>query len=300
MRRVGFIAMLAAIATAAIGDGWRLREENDYFTGSDRNYTQGMEILLLRERSPVRHVSYGIRNLMYSPSNLATDYDVRTERPWYGMTCAVIGSYEIEGWTSLRREAIVGVSGLASQSDHIQRGFHRLIGSDRPSWEPINSDDLVANILIERQDNVLDAGDLYRIDANAICAVALGTAFTHVECGMLVRAGRNMARHHSGSIINPTARREQLFAYLFAEGRARAVIHNAALDGSMWESGYSRDTEFLVGDLMLGASVGLRNPIGTLDLASLSVAVVGRSREFDGQDDSSRFASITLHVGKGW
>ena len=83
---------------------------------------------------------------------------------------------------------------------------------------------------------------------------------------------------------------DQFAWYLFAGFEGRAVARNIFLDGNTFHDSRSVDKELLVGDLQGGIVLTWRG-------VRLTYTHVLRSPEFDGQDDSEQFGSVSLSVG---
>jgi lipid A 3-O-deacylase len=77
--------------------------------------------------------------------------------------------------------------------------------------------------------------------------------------------------------------------HVFGAVTGRLVLRDIFLDGNTFADSHDVDKEYLVGDLLFGASMTFLN-------AKLSYAQVFRSKEFEGQDRAHNFGSLTLSL----
>lgn len=293
--------LILALAPCSLG-GFILREENDVIAGTDKNYTQGLEILgggsILRERDYVLLRSYGLRNLMYTPTDIEIAEDQPNERPWAGLTAFIRETWEYRKEDSWRTEWMVGVVGGWSQSDHIQAWFHRLVGAGKPmGWTNQIPDEPFINVTMEYYRPLYAVGTQWRADLTGICKGSLGTAFINGGGGLLLRGGYRIPKDYNMGLIVPTATIANEFsAYLFVEPSARFVLHNVTLGGSLFQDGTSRELKRLVDDFRAGLAVGVDHIFKTQSNFRFTYSVVNRSREFEGQNDAATYGSILISV----
>jgi lipid A 3-O-deacylase len=298
-----FLLLLSASSPAGVV----IREENDAFTGSDGNYTQGMEILVSESSSAgrenrIRLRAYGIRNTLYTPTDISIYENQPGDRPWAGLTAALIEEWNYRKKDSWRTELTIGVLGEWSQSDHIQAYFHDIIECRKPKgWGNQIPNEPFVNVSIEYYRPLYVAGRQWGFDATGLCGGLMGTAFINVGTGLLLRGGWRVPPDYNLGLINPTiADMNALSAYLFIEAKGRAVAHNATLGGSLFQDGPSQNLELFVGDLRGGVSFGSSHTFGMPFDIRLVYSVVFRSREFRNQVKGVDYGSILLSVSKGF
>ena len=297
------ILMLAGTTRTS---GVIVREENDSFTGSDDYYTQGLEVLVpervVRKKNSVRMRSYGIRNLMYTPTKIGVSENQPNERPWAGLTAIVMEEWRHAERDSWRSEWMVGVLGEWSQSDHIQTWFHDEIGVTEPKgWHNQIPNEPFVNVTLEYYRPLYAVGGPLKFDATGVFGGSLGTAFVNGDAGVLFRGGWHVPDDFNLGLIKPTVvTANELSAYVFVEGKGRVVLHNATLGGSLFRGGPSRRLRELVGDLRVGISVGINSALRTQNDIRLVYSAVARSKEFEGQAHSVDYGSVLLSVTRGF
>jgi hypothetical protein len=304
MNRIIVAASVLVLALApCVCGGFILREENDVIAGTDRNYTQGLEILgagkITRGRDYTLLRSYGLRNLMYTPTDIEFTDDRPDERPWSGLTAFLMEEWEYRKKDSWRTEWMIGAVGEWSQSDHIQAWFHRIVGASKPmGWTNQIPNEPFINVTMEYYRPLYVVGTQWKADVTAICAGSLGTAFVNGGGGLLLRGGYRVPKDYNMGLIVPTARMpvSEFSAYLFVEPRGRFVAHNITLGGSFFQDGPSRELERFVGDFRVGLAVGMDHIFRTQSNFRFSYSVVNRSREFEEQREAATYGSIMFSV----
>lgn len=287
------------VASSAHAGGIIIREENDFFTDSDDHYTQGLDFLVAgdtrKTEQGIEIRSFGFRNLMYTPDDIGIAEDQPDERPWAGLSAVVMEDWKQTTDSSRRIDWMVGVLGEWSQSDHIQAWVHKLTDSREPmGWDNQIPNEPFVNVAIEYYKPLYVVGNDVGLDLTALYGGNLGTAFINGEAGLLARAGWNVPDDYSMSLINPTARNNDLSLYLFGEAKGRGVLHNATLGGSLWQDGPSRELERLVADMRYGVAVGVDRIFGTGSNLRLSYSRMWRTHEFEKQDDMTDYGAVFL------
>jgi len=299
MKRIG-IVLLAVTCSGALAGNFVLREENDVFAGSDGRYTQGLELMYGYSSTTTVNVArwFGVRNLMYTPADISIAEPQPDDRPWAGLTALVYEEWRYWKNSYVQAEYMLGVVGEWSESEQIQKWFHGLIGSEEPKgWDnQIPNEPFVnAMVTLHRPWWTIGKPDEWYADLTGTCGGSLGTAFVNVEVGGDIRAGWNVPMDYRSALIKPTVSRGGFSAYVFTGMEGRFVLHNVTLGGSLFQDGPSQTMEPFVHDLKTGFAVGVRGIANGMD-AGLSYCFVHRSKEFEGQDESARFGSVTISV----
>jgi hypothetical protein len=295
--------------------------ENDAFSRTDRNYTNGLQ---LAWRSPsadppswlawVNRLAapffpeggaprwgLAIGQNIYTPSDTSRSIPDPTDRPYAAW---LYGAFTVssESPTSYAAfEIALGVVGPSALGEQVQNGFHDLI-SDNPArgWDYQLKDEPGAMISIERKWRINQAlfGDPHGLAVGAVptAGANIGNINTSAGAGLLLRFGQDLYADFGPPRIRPALAGSAFFEpsrpfswYLFAGAEGRAVAHDITLDGNTWRDGPSVDRNFWVGEVTFGAAL-IIGPVRT------TFTAVERQREFKGQDKPSRFASASLSV----
>jgi hypothetical protein len=300
------VAVLMLMGSIVFGGGFSLQEENDAFgvNGQDGYYTQGLLLQYIGDsetygKESERHL-YGLRNTIYTPSDIAIAAPQPDDRPWAGLT-----AFSYTTWISKKdeffvREWMAGVVGEWSKSDELQTKFHKWIGAHTPmGWSNQIPNEVVCNYTEDRYYRMAHVGENLEADFAQIVGYSIGTAFDYLKVGGIGRAGWNLPEEYRGGTIMPTIERQSPYsAFLFAGLEYRAVVHNIMLGGSLWQDGPQQDLKNLVVDAKAGLTLAARSLFGSGCGFEITLQEIWRSMEFMGQKEQESFGTITLMFAK--
>lgn len=298
--------------------------ENDSFGGrSDRYYTNGIKIgggvraerlieslfqepaerVLRRFLDDPGEVRVGlfIGQNMYTPKRITISEPQPFDRPWAGWLYVGGVAQSVSGNRLQTVELDLGVVGQAALGEQVQKGWHEIVGADRPEgWhnQLRNEPGLVLSYLEKWR-----YGDPGRVQFVPHFGASLGNVSTLARVGGIVRFGRNMTGFGPDTIEPGGAMLQRVRLddapeqekrrewYFFVGADARAVAYNIFLDGNLFRSGGpSVDRRPVVYDLKAGVS--LRIPP-----ARISITQIWRSEEFTTSlagGGSAQFQSLNL------
>jgi lipid A 3-O-deacylase len=306
--------------------------ENDLFGDRDEQYTNGFQIGWMSQDlaqfydaelphwmeglsdylpfidlpDSTHNIGLSLGQKMYTPRDTATRALVRDDRPYAGW---LYGGLAFVSKTETRLDTVevqLGVVGPASLAEEAQELVHELRNLPVPQgWDNQLENEPGVALIYEHRDRPWRSENVSGIGYDLITHAggAVGNVFTYLNAGAEIRAGWNLPADFGTSLINPGGdtnapsavndprlRNEQRFGiHGFAATTARVVLRSIFLDGNTFADSHEVDKEYLVGDLMLGVSVTFWN-------TKLSYAQAFRSREFDGQDGSHNFGSLSLSI----
>ena len=323
---LAFLAANAAGATNEIGSAARSAEtrlwsfsaswENDTFGGTDQFYTDGVSLALAHTgpswMDPVanwlpwgqgrRTVGYSVAQGMFTPEDTTLAIPDPTDRPYagilsFGLTLHVERSNSYHGL-----KFITGVVGPWSLAEETQRIVHDLGGWGEPQgWDYQLENELILNLAYEYRHKFRLAGrrDGWAAEALPSAGGWLGNALTQGQFGGQLRFGYKMPDHFGITLVRglgqlPPPRRGEggepgpSWGFSIYGGvAANLVLRDITLDGNTFEDGPSVDKEFFVPAAAAGLAFGNRH-----FLASFTYVFWGK--EFEGQPDYSKFASIAF------
>jgi hypothetical protein len=289
--------------------------ENDAFTGTDRHYTNGIEaswlsgedvpnwIRLVGDVIPTfadgsrRRFGVALSHVIFTPDNTETSEPILNDRPYAAW---LSGSFGLTAETENTLDRLVlslGLVGPSAGGEFVQNEFHTLIGSGKAQgWNNQIHDEPTVNLFYERQwrwlAEVSDGG--FGVDAMPHLGAALGNVYTYGAAGLALRLGQDLPSDWGPPRVRPALPGSAYFQprtgfgwYLFAGAEGRAVAHDIFLDGNTWRDSQSVDKKPLVADLNAGIAI-------TIDGVRIAYTYVYRTKEFDGQDDPDRFASVAV------
>ena len=313
-------------ADTAADDGiFSLQFENDGVTDDvDKYYTHGARFSYLSskeaplwsreaagylpffsQQGKVR-ISYALGQSIFTPSDISTETLIENDRPYAGWLYAGLGlvsdSRSGSGNFKRRRDSLelnIGMVGPASQAEQVQVSGHKFRGATEPrGWDHQLKNEPGIMLIYDRQwqgryDIKIDSLGL---ELTPHIGGALGNIMTYAATGFTVRFGRHLDSDYGVPLIRPGLPGSVYFArnsgfgwYLFTGFEGRAVLQNIFLDGNTFTDSHSVDKEPLVGDFQAGL-------VFTWKDYRLSFTSVHRTREFDGQDSSTRYGAISLSI----
>jgi len=136
--------------------------DNDFFSSTDRQYSQGIYIELITpviKKSPVSKVLiplkngvhyYGIRieQDIFTPSNIGYDSIIAGERPYSGVLLLEHNLISINTMNKQRLNTSLdlGIIGPAAKAEEEQRAVHKMINNGLPlGWKYQIANDFVVN-----------------------------------------------------------------------------------------------------------------------------------------------------------
>ena len=172
---------------------FRFNYDNDYFSGTDENYTQGYSFELVApflEKNPANY-------LLLTPKNSKAKYGLAIEH--IGFTAPDIGSPEIQfgdrpfaaaimlksfaittdtlANSRLTSSLSLGLIGPGAFGEEMQAGIHKITGNTIPEgWKNQIKNDVVINYEIAYEKQLLKAGDYVSIQSNSMANLAAKSA----------------------------------------------------------------------------------------------------------------------------
>jgi lipid A 3-O-deacylase len=289
--------------------------ENDVFTGADQHYTNGIQaswlsgedvpnwIRRLGDVMPMfaddsrRRYGLVLGHAIFTPENTETSVPILNDRPYAAWLYGGVG---LTAETEHRLDRLIlslGIVGPGAGGEFVQNEFHNLIGVDEArGWSNQIRNEPTVNLFYERQWRwrAETGKGGFGVDAQPHLGAALGNVYTYGAAGLTLRVGPDLPMDWGVPRVRPALPgstylepRSGFGWYLFAGVEGRAVARDIFLDGNTWKDSQSVDKKPLVADLNAGLAV-------TVDAIRLAYTLIYRTKEFEGQDDPSIFASISL------
>lgn len=303
--------------------------ENDLFGGTDSNYTNGVKFSWVSAnlkdytQDPclphwVRQMNrifesfhpgkYTSRNmvvtagqLMFTPRDRSHADLNSNDRPYAGWLYLGLG-YNARNTKQMDTVEInLGVVGPAALARQTQNYIHDLRGIPRfNGWDNQLSNELGFQLVAERKNRIWQAsGAGLQFDAITHYGASLGNIRTSLNTGLEFRAGNRIPNDFGTSPIRPTGdsnaplegqithRLSDGGMHAFLSADARVIAHDIFLDGNTFSSSHSVAKKHLVGDLAAGIAWQWQG-------GKITYAHYLRSKEFDTQESTHNFGSITL------
>ena len=285
-----------------------LSVENDVFSGTDRFYTNGLQLawrspsldlpapLAWVDRQLDRLVGpgavrwgFGLSHAIYTPQDTATPTPDPTDRPYAGHLFGALVLQRDEGHALTTIEFQAGVVGPSALGEFVQNNYHdRIRVQSANGWDRQLKDEPALGLVFER---IARSGSLRLggLEADMLPAVtlALGNVSTYAATGVAFRLGQGLEADYGvprirpglvgSSFFQPRVTDAPLGWYVFGGVQGRAVARDLFLDGNTWRNdGPSVERRELVGDASAGIAVHWRG-------VRLAFSQVWRTQEFYGQ-----------------
>jgi lipid A 3-O-deacylase len=322
---VGLALLIASNAHADETINVFARIDNDLFTGTDREYTSGVEAgfttatvesfddagfapSLRRVNRALRwlqpkgfdenNVTWTIGQHIFTPEDWRLATPDPRDRPYAGLLFAGV-KYNSRNSHSLRTTSLeVGLVGPSALAEQAQNLVHEAVGADRfLGWDHQLNDEPVVRVLHQR----FRRWDLQRArrfgDVTTHYGGSIGNLSTFANAGAELRLGRNLPDNFGtattlsyGQNTAPTrwfgsASRPSIHGYLSVD--ARAVLHDITLDGNTWRSSASVDREPYVAEVSLGVALDWRG-------WQTALGATYRSKEYETQTGDASFGTLTF------
>ena len=291
-----------------------LLDENDTFTNTDRNYTNGLKAGFVRApgyTDPLgtwikTHLwpdskglsfrnSYTFGQSMFTPRDLGISAPQPNDRPYAGW---LYGGYGLvaEGEHSVTTaELELGVVGPSAGAKWLQQNFHRLInGAEPKGWDNQVRDTFGADLTVMRQWRPRDPMQWRDVEFGfePHLGATVGDVTTEAFAGASIVIGDDLVHESLPMRVRPSLAGSGSFDidgfgwFLFAGASARAIGYDIFLEGSTpYKSLIDRRPYVL--DAQAGAAVRLWR-------AQIAFTLVERTKEFSQQNGNDRFGALSI------
>jgi lipid A 3-O-deacylase len=317
--------VVATVARADERSGAFVRIDNDTFTGTDQEYTSGVQFgstsatadsfddaafaprlrwanAVLRRLQPKgfeeNNVTWTIGQRMFTPEDWSLEEPDPLDRPYAGVLFAGL-TYNGRNSHSMHSTSIeVGIVGPSALAQQTQELVHRL-GDDNQflGWDHQLNDEPVFRVLHERFRR-WDLRPARRFgDVTTHYGGSIGNLSTFANAGAELRIGRSLPDNFGtattfsyGQESAPTRwggapSRPTIHGYAAVD--ARVVLRDITLDGNTWRESASVARERYVAELTLGIALNWREWQATL-------GTVYRTKEYETQDREASFGTLTF------
>ncbi len=290
--------------------------ENDKFSGTDRHYTNGLQLSYLSPKDDVPQFmrtfasilpgmpaeaklrsGYVVGQNIYTPSDTTISGPQRGDRPYAGWLYGGFAVIAETKNTLSTWELDLGIVGPSAAGKFVQNNFHKLIGVDKAQgWANQLHDEPGAALIYERKWRALAQTEIwgFGVDATPHLGGSLGNVGTYLNTGLTLRLGKDLSNDFGAPRIRPSLPgagfflpRSGLGWYLFAGADGRVIGRNIFLDGNTDGDSLDVSKRILVADIQAGAAV-------TLGPIKMAYTLVYRTKEFTGQERPDRFGAVSL------
>lgn len=225
---------------------FRFNYDNDYFSGTDENYTQGYSLELVipfLEKNPANYlfltpkknseVKYGlaIEHIGFTAPNIGSPEIQFGERPF--AAAIMLKSFAIITDTlansRLASSLSLGLIGPGAFGKEMQAGIHKITENTIPEgWKNQIKNDVVINYEIAYEKQLLRVGDYVSLQSNS--TARLGTLYTNASIGL----NTNIGLINSAFSANNRKSKFQLYGYSQVLGNL--IGYDATLQGGVFNN----------------------------------------------------------------
>nr|NJM02881.1 lipid A deacylase LpxR family protein [Desulfobacula sp.] len=278
---------------AAYDGAMTLIIENDTFTGSDDNYTNGVGfswasddldtygresflnkwgrfwafLPFVKDDGYTTYASWSLVQEIYTPDEITDPDPPGDDQPYAGVLYLDNLLYARKGRWGHVWALKLGVVGPDSRAEDVQKGFHDLIGANEPlGWHNQHPNEPVINLGYTAACLAAEgsAAGLAEWKIVPVGTLGLGTYFTGAGLGIYGEIGWNLVDAFGGAALRTGFNAastvgigpvDNLSVAFFGSLGGFAVAHYLPLDGTVFTDSRSVDTEPFVGMASCGFSV---------------------------------------------
>ncbi len=222
--------------------------DNDFFSATDRYYTQGVMFSFIHPAvrySPFSHTLLKLKQATLNYYGLKAEQDVFTpvsirhagvfynERPFSAVFFVSHARTSIcsQNHLLLHSSLDLGIIGPAAKGEEEQKAIHKVLNNIQPlGWENQLSNDAVINYNVAIEKAIWNKK---YAELMARANIRAGTLYDDVAAGLYARAG--IAEPYFSSLGNRAhTGRGKFKIWLHASAQARLVVYNATLQGGVF------------------------------------------------------------------
>ena len=222
---------------------FRFHYDNDYFTSTDKEYTQGYNFEITSPRlskNPVNHIllspknsefKYGLslEHIGFTANNIASDQIQYDDRPF--AAAIMLKSFSIATDTIKKTRIVsslnIGIIGPGAFGGDMQTAIHEATGNTIPKgWYNQIKNDVVINYELTYEKQLLRFHDFFSIQTNA--TARLGTLFTNISLGLNATLGI------INSPFTSVKNKKKFQLYLYTQPIVNVIGYDATLQGGVF------------------------------------------------------------------
>ncbi|MBC7522928.1 MAG: lipid A deacylase LpxR family protein [Flavobacterium sp.] len=223
---------------------FRFNYDNDYFTGTDQNYTQGYSfeyVAPILKKNPLNYLlikpqqnnelkfGLAIEHIGFTADNIKSEEIQFGDRPF--AASIMLKSFVISTDTIQKSRLVsslnLGLIGPGAFGKEMQVAIHKATGNTIPGgWQNQIKNDAVINYEINYEKQLLRFSNFFSISANSNAKI--GTLFTNASIGLNTTVGL---------INNPFSSvktKNKFEFYVFAQAFVSAIGYDATLQGGLF------------------------------------------------------------------
>ena len=223
---------------------FRFHYENDYFTATDKYYTQGVNLefvhpclqknpltktLLRFKESPVKY-GLSIEQNGYTPTSISHDDILYGDRPFAANLILKTFIVSTDTMHKKRLSAILstGFIGPAAFGEEEQRGIHHALKNIEPhGWQHQIQNDIILNYALNYDKQLIHYKNYFLLNANA--QINVGTLNDKATVGFTMMLGKM-----NNPFMNIDKTNKNFQFYVFSQSLVSAIAYDETLQGGLF------------------------------------------------------------------
>ena len=234
---------LAAFRNSGKSSYFRFHYDNDYFTATDKYYTQGYQFEFVNSslrKNPLTRLlpqfknsptQYGLafEHYGFTPTSIQSDVILVGDRPF--AACILLKTFKMSVDTThhqrLSASLSIGGVGPVAFGGEMQTAIHKWINGIKPQgWQHQIHNDLILNYELNYEKQLLAYRSVFLLNSNS--QIKVGTLQNQIQVGFTLMAGRFQSPFEG----NTKHKRFQLYGYM--QPLLGFVGYNATLQGGLF------------------------------------------------------------------
>ncbi|ADM09134.1 hypothetical protein PB2503_05302 [Parvularcula bermudensis HTCC2503] len=320
---VAALTLASGITPAAAQEAravWSAVHENDYFAGTDQNYTSGVRFArfievepggfqfgiaerLFGARGDRDEVIYGLGlgQSLYTPTDTDAEAPLFDQRPYAAWLYSEYSLIRLGGGTADQLTVEFGTVGPDALGEEVQNNYHTLIGGEEAEgWDNQIRNELGVVVSYERKLRAQFSREIGNVgvgvDVTPYAGGSVGNIRSDVRAGAILRLGAGLDDDFGPPRINPASAGVGYFSptqsnalYAYIGGQGRYVFNDITLEGSLFDDDdpVTVDIEETVGEIQGGI-------VWRIADWQLAYSQVWRTKQFEAQADNQRFGAVSI------
>ncbi len=231
---------------------FRINYDNDFFSATDRYYTQGIYLELITpfiKKSPISKllIPLGKEALNYYGINFEQDgftpRSIRHDSIYYGerpYASIFFVSHFLVSINTVKKQRLstslyLGIIGPDAKGEEEQKAIHKALKNIQPlGWQYQIAGDYIVNYNVKFEQALFSNK---RLELIASAAGRAGTLYDDIGAGMMLRTGLFQGYFKNSGLTkqnDPNLKTSNFQCYVFGKAELKAVGYNATMQGGMF------------------------------------------------------------------
>jgi hypothetical protein len=226
---------------------FRYTYDNDFFSATDRYYTQGVRLELILKalkhnplsylllpvnRSSRKYYGLAFERDGFTPRSIRKDSIYLNERPYAGISYLSSFLISLDGKENQKLSNYIdlGIIGPNSLGAEEQKFIHKKLDNIQPlGWEYQIANDIIINYKLRYEKGIIDHKN---VEVVGSLEARLGTLYDDLSVGSMIRLGR-FQKYFENLGTSKYSSDKKFQCYVTLHGALKGVAYNASMQGGM-------------------------------------------------------------------